>query len=385
MADNAVTRIVFLDTEAFDHHSRDFTAANLRILLRLASTEEIRVILTAVTENEVRKHLDNDAKDAFKRLQNYKRMSRAVKRILPDPKLQPEDEESVRKDLHQEFDTFLEHAKVEVISIDMVAPGPIFKKYFEQKPPFGAKDKKCEFPDAFAFAALEQWCIDNSAKVYVVGGDGDWKRACKDHANLIYVERLDELLEKFGDSVQVTAVKEALSKVRDDVIEFIKEKAYNLDFYVSDNLVEGELDGIEIDLEVGDFHVVEAKDGKAFVSVPCTLDISGDVTAMDPNSMWTDPDTGELKSVWHLRGSAEHETERDVTMEVTYDPNDTDNVGFKNVQFEDRRVEFDVDEHDLSCSDEDEFEEPDFEPPDYEPPDYEPPDYEPPDHDHEEP
>ena len=191
--------------------------------------------------------------------------------------------------------------------------------------------------------------------MYVVSGDPDWKRACKDNPDLIYVERLDELLEKFGDSVQVTAVREALSKVRDNVREFVEQKAYDLDFFVSDNLVDGELDDIQIELEVEEFHVVEARNGNAIVSVSCRLNITADVTAMDPNSIWTDPDTGELRSVWQLRGSVQHETERDVTMDVSYDADNTDAIAFNNVQFEDRTVEVDVDEHELTCSDEDEL------------------------------
>ena len=355
MSDTATTPNVFVDTEVFDHHSRDFDSANFRILRRLASSGAIRLLLTTITEHEVRSHIDADARDAFKRLQNYKRMSRAIKRVLPDPKLEPHDEEVIRKDLQKDFDHFIKTAQIDILAIDDVAPGPIFKRYFEQRPPFGNKDKKSEFPDAFAVAALDGWCNKNSAKVYVVSGDPDWKRACKDNPNLIYLERLDELLEKFGDSVQVSAVREALSKVRDNVREFVERKAYDLDFFVSDNLIDGELDDIQIDLEVEEFHVIEAKDGNAVVSVSCRLNITADVTAMDPNSIWTDPDTGELRSVWRLRGSVQHETERDATMDVTYYAGNTDAIGFKNVQFEARSVEVDVDEHGLTCSDEDEL------------------------------
>lgn len=360
MRDTAVTPNVFIDTEVFDHHSRDFQSANLRVLRRLGASGEINLILTEITEHEVRAHIDSDARDAFKRLKNYKRMSQAVKRILPDPKLEPQDEETIRKDLQKEFEEFIRDAKFTILSVDDVPAGPIFKNYFAQKPPFGDKNKKSEFPDAFAVAALEGWCEKKFEKMYVVSGDPDWKRACKDNSDLVYVERLDELLEKFGDSVQVTAVKEALSKVREDVVEFIEQETYNLDLFVSDNLVDAELDDVQIDVQVGEFHVVEANNGKAIVSVPCTLNINADVAAMDPNSMWTDPDTGELKSVWHLRGSVEHETERDATMEVTYDENNTDTVGFKNVRLEDRSVEIDVEESALSCSDEDEFADFDF-------------------------
>lgn len=360
MADTALTLNVFIDTEVFDHHSRDFQSANLRALRRLGSSGEINLFLTEITEHEVRAHIDSDAKDAFKRLQNYKRMSRAVKRVLPDPKLEPEDEGAIQKDLQKDFDEFMRDAKIEILSVDGVPAGPIFKKYFEQKPPFGDKNKKSEFPDAFALAALEVWCKAKSTKIYVVSGDSDWKRACNANPDLLHVERLDELLEKFGDSVQITAVKEALSKVWDDVVEFIDREAYNLDFFVSDNLLDAELDVIEIELQVGELHVVEAKDGKAIVSVPCTLRINAEVTAMDPDSMWTDPDTGELKSVWHLRGSVEHETERDATMEVTYEASNTDTVGFTNVRFEDKYIDFDVDQRELSCSDEDEFADIDF-------------------------
>ena len=142
MSDTATTPNVFVDTEVFDHHSRDFDSANLRILRRLASSGTIKLVLTTITEHEVRSHIDADAKDAFKHLQTT---SRAIKRVLPDPKLEPHDEEAIRKDLQKDFDDFIKTAKIEILAIDDVAPGPIFKKYFERDLHLATRTRKVSF------------------------------------------------------------------------------------------------------------------------------------------------------------------------------------------------------------------------------------------------
>jgi hypothetical protein len=77
-----------------------------------------------------------------------------------------------------------------------------------------------------------------------------------------------------------------------------------------------------------------ATSGQAVVTAFCALNISAFVTADDPNSMWTDPDTGDLKSVWHLRGTVEQEMECDVTVSVTYDVKRLEAVEIGKVEFE---------------------------------------------------
>ena len=362
MADNAVTPNVFLDTEVFDGQGLNFTSPNFIRLIRLATAGKVKLFLTTVTREEIKRHLDAHAKKAFRQISDYRRASRVVKKLLPPETtaaLAAADVEAIRDDLHKDFTTFIDDTAAEILSVNDVSPEAVFERYFQQKPPFGDQHKKSEFPDAFACAALQAWCAKTRSRMYVVSGDPDWRRVCKTDAVLIHLNRLDELLEQFEDSVIVTAIKEFLSARKEQVEELIKEEAHNLDYFVSDNLIDGEYDDLEVDVVVEEFHVVEAADGQAVVTAFCTLNLRASVTADDPNSMWTDPDTGDVNSVWHLRGSAEQEIERDVAVSVTYDVKRPENVTISKVEFEDKSVEIEVDEQDLSCSDEDELDETD--------------------------
>jgi hypothetical protein len=357
MPDNAVTPNVFIDTEVFDSQGLDFASPNFMRLIRLATAGEVKLFLTTVTREEIKRHLDEHATKAFKQMGDYRRASRIVKKMLPPEALAAlgtADEGAIRHDLHRDFTAFIDNTKTEILSINKVSPDAVFKRYFEQKPPFGDRHKKNEFPDAFACAALQAWCARTKSKMYVVSGDHDWKRVCAADPALIHLNRLDRLLEQFADSIIVTAIREFLVARKEEVEGLINSEAENLDYYISDNLIDGEYDDLEVSTEVEEFHVVEAADGQAVITAFCTVRIQAFITADDPNSMWTDPDTRDVKSVWQLRGSVEQENECDVTVSVTYDPKRPEDVKIGKVEFQDKSVEIEVEEGQLSCSAEDE-------------------------------
>jgi hypothetical protein len=358
MPDSAITPNVFLDTEVFDGQGLDFASPNFMRLIRLATAGTVKLFLTTVTREEIKRHLDEHATKAFKQMSDYRRASRIVKKMLPPDMLATlgtADEGAIRNDLHRDFTVFTDNTKAEILSIDEVSPDAVFKRYFEQKPPFGDRHKKNEFPDAFACAALQAWCARTKSKIYVVSGDPDWKWVCASDPSLIHLNSLDQLLEQFADSVVVTAIKEVLAARKEEVEKLINSEAENLDYYVSDNLIDGEYDDLEVNTEVEEFHVVEVADGQAVVTAFCTITIQASITADDPNSMWTDPDTRDVKSVWELRGSVEQENECDVTVSVTYDQKRPEDVKIGKVEFQDKSVEIEVEEGQLGCSAEDEW------------------------------
>ena len=81
---------------------------------------------------------------------------------------------------------------------------------------------------------------------------------------------------------------------------------------------------------------MEATAGEAVVTAFCTLRIRAFVTALDPDSMWIDPDTRDMHSVWRLRGNIEQEMERNVAVSVTYDVKHPENVKIDEVEFKHR-------------------------------------------------
>ncbi len=392
MPDSALTPNVFLDTEVFEAHNLDLSSPNLRRLVRLTRAGKVNLLLTSVTRREVLAHLDEKAKEAFRHIKEFRRAARTMRKILPGAAvdaLEAADKDAACKTLRTEFDSFIVETKATVVPVDKVCPEEIFEKYFAGAAPFGEGNKKSEFPDAFACGALQAWRATNeSGKIYIVSNDNDWKRACKDDPNLLSVTRIDELLQLFADSVLVTAILEALESMREDLVERVKQKAMDLDYFPGDQLIEGEVDDVEeVDAEIEDFHVVEVKDGLAAVSVDCKLTVSALISAQDADSGIYDHEAEDMHYVWTASGSVTRTLERVVEVSLSYEVDHPERCTITGLDFEDNSVDLDVSEHELSRDDDNEYDDiepPDYGPddtgpPDYEPPDYEPPDYEPPD------
>lgn len=372
MPDSAATSNVFLDTQALEAHQFDFDSRNLRLLIRLAAEGHIRVVLTTVTVSEIQAHIDDHAKKAYRQIDTLRRISPLVKSRLSSEAhavLASASEEEFRLSMRTAFDKFLADTKATILSVDSVSPEAVFKKYFESQPPFGDGNKKSEFPDAFASAALQAWCsTEGNAKIYVVSDDKDWRRTCSGDGALVHIGQVSELLEKFADFVLVTAIKDALTAKKDQLKALIEGKAKDL-YYFSTDGVEAEIEEVEeAEVEIEDAFVVDAEDGNAVANVFCTLRYKVFVVDDDPESGIYDHEEGGMHYVYRRSGSVEGEVERSVTVDIAYDQARPENIVFQAIAFD--RDEVDVDLEDASLSREDEGEdEHDYyeEPPEEEP------------------
>ncbi len=374
MADSAATNNVFLDTEVFDCHQFDFGASSFRRLVRLAADGPMRVLLTTVTVSEVRRHIDEHAERAFKQVETFRRILPLTRRVVTPElheALSSTTTEEFRQAIHTAFDHFLADTKASVLSVDGVSPEAIFKAYFEVKPPFGDGAKKNEFPDAFASAALLAWAAeDENGKVYVVSNDKDWRRVCQDNAAFLHMAQLSELLEKYADSELVSYIREAINDRQDELKTLLDAAAKELYFYSSDG-VEAEIEEPdEVDVKIDDFHVIEAKDGKATVNLACTLHYAVTITDDDPDSGYTDPDDGDRRFVFRRSGTVEGDDEAAVTLTLLYDQAHPEQVTFGTVAFAQQEVHVSFEDGDLSR--EDDYDDDDYDFPDEEPSDEEP-------------
>lgn len=373
MADSAATNNVFLDTEVFDCHQFDFGALSFCRLVRLAADGPMRVLLTTVTVSEIRKHIDEHAEKAFKQVETFRRilpLTRSV--VTPDlhQALSGTTAEEFRQSLHRSFDNFLTETKATIVSVDGVSPEAIFKAYFEVKPPFGDGAKKSEFPDAFASAALRAWVAENgNSSIYIVSNDKDWRRLCQDEAAFIHQSQLSELLEKYADSELVSYIREAITERLAELKDKLDAAAKELYYYSSDG-VEAEIEEPDdVDVTIDDFHVIEAKDGQATISLSCSLHYAVTITDDDPDSGWTDPDDGERRFVYRRSGTVEGEDEIEATLTMQYDQAHPDQVELGTVTFAQQELHVSFEDSDLSRDDDNDYDDYDF--PDEEPPEEE--------------
>src|SRR6202011_164673 len=98
-------------------------------------------------------------------------------------------------ELWERVEEQLKQAKVEIICGSSIATGPIFDAYFAQKPPFGTGEKRKEFPDAFALAALEACCEENVEEFHVITTDGTVWVACDASDDLYPLEKLADFVD----------------------------------------------------------------------------------------------------------------------------------------------------------------------------------------------
>lgn len=366
MPDSAESKFVFVDTEVFDRHKHSLESPNIVRLRELTESGAVELFLTTVTVREIKSHLEREATKAFQQLKSYRRASSVVQRIVPNAEFGPEDEAPFKDAVFGEFDAFLTNCRSTVLDVDQVSAESVFEAYFSQKPPFDAQDKKSEFPDAFAIAALRCWCEANEAMMYVVTGDKDWKRACREDSRLLYVQSLESLLEKFQDSATVAMIQRLLRSQIEEVKRLVTAEAEKLDVTVSLNLCDGEHEDFSVDdIEFDEFHVVEAEDGDATVSVYCTLMVSAHVMADDPDSTYKDPDSGDYNSVWRISGQIEQEIEVEVSIHCGYNPNSPETIEISSVELECGSIELDPEDGELTRDDDDEREDDYFGPDTY--------------------
>ncbi len=351
LSDDFETENVFLDTEVFESAGRDFSAKAMRRLIELIESGVLRLYLTSVTVAEIRSHLDADLKDSLKALSNYKRYSKLLKRIIPTPNLENEDEGNLRAELHAEFDAFIKESKAEIVDATDVCAQSVLDDYFAVRAPFGKDNKKHEFPDAIAIKSITSWCESNEECTFVVSGDKDWVRATKRESRLRHFRTINELFECFlDDTTLVARIKELLESQEDELRQEILLAAEQLEFSVDEDLLNLEILNPEIsdlvisDVSWDDLHVVDVGDGEATVSVFCKFLVSATIRVDDDSTAWKDPVTKEIKWSGTLSDELKEDFESFVEIRVSYEGRKPDALEIIDAVFETSEFEFDVGE-----------------------------------------
>lgn len=192
------SRYVFIDTSAYESKNFQFGKYALGKLEEFIKSEELTLIITDITIKEVEKHLREKAFEAAGLVKKIKKNAMFL-RNTPDLPCYGIFEnisgDEIYDIVYKKFQSFLEIGNVENISVDSIKPSIVFEKYFSEKPPFGKKNKKSEFPDAFVLEAINQASLNMSELIYVVSTDPDMKKFCNSIDNLTYLEKVDDLID----------------------------------------------------------------------------------------------------------------------------------------------------------------------------------------------
>jgi len=189
-----------LDTSVIQGASYSFSSG---ALARLADQLPpwLNLWLTDIVAREVMQHRMDSVRRAAQQIRGgYSDIRRflagAEIRLLPDP------EDYVSSAIHH-FDSQLQwflkshHGTlIEPQSGGLVMQ--VFKRYFDQTPPFGGgRDKKHEFPDAASLLMLESHAHITGTKVIAVSGDEGWHNFARTSDMIYCVRNLSELTNLF--------------------------------------------------------------------------------------------------------------------------------------------------------------------------------------------
>ena len=130
--------------------------------------------------------------------------------------------------------------------------GLVLDQYFGRKAPFDKEGSK-EFPDAIALLALENWCVRNQERIYIVSKDKAVQRAAAGSDWLISVDSLDRLLGLVAEANESEIAKTISIAFNEPPL--VKDLEDGLSYQIGE--VGGVYDGERDDGEVIGMEIVE--------------------------------------------------------------------------------------------------------------------------------
>ncbi len=218
------TREVFIDTEVYRSEGYDLTKPFMIALTQQVSADRLKLHVSDITLAESRRHIMLNAKQGLERVKAAQNAIRKWAGKAPESVNKPSkqkkklDASKMGGEMYAIFQSGLPYEHLHRASEQSAST--ILADYFNRRAPFDATDGKSvkEFPDAFVIAALDNWCTDNDAKMYVLTKDRAMQRAVADRPNLIPLSGLAPLLE--------LAAKDQSPGITDAVDEIIETEVF---------------------------------------------------------------------------------------------------------------------------------------------------------------
>ncbi len=264
---------VFLDTQFFDANQLDFFNKTFDVLRLNVAAGHIRVFSTAVTQQEVERHVRERAQKINAKLESIRNDS-----ILRHVTCAPFDSFRVTPTTTDIVDVMLTQLKeswdrleTRTLPISEVDLPSILDDYFAGRPPFGSGRKKSEFPDAVAASALRIWCEAHSQRMHIVSGDSDWESTCEVVLEFSFHREVAEVLEQFPDANISNAIRQWITSnmpaVKEEIADAFMKHKLSHSQRVKRRILNADVTWIRID----DVFVILAENGVATVQVPCKI------------------------------------------------------------------------------------------------------------------
>jgi hypothetical protein len=253
----------------FDQNSHNYSSTAVQRLKELVEDKKIKIYLTTITTREVEAHIKESVEEAQANIQ----AALTKHRFLKNSNLTSIasvfggiNVKEVIDELKGKFKNWMSEMSVELIPIEGLPIEEIFDKYFGRHPPFNEKKKK-EFPDAFTILALEKWCKENKAKMYVISSDGDMSSACNASAFLKSVKSLPQFLDLLTKGEKLAEFAYSLfEKYRSSIITRLRQTIH-MYWYWSMNPGEHFVQSHVESISLPEKYLIEVEEGKAIFEV----------------------------------------------------------------------------------------------------------------------
>lgn len=243
MSDNSLVNesviLAFVDTSAIDPMFNNFNnMEHLFVALKKhVDSYKLLLITHEISVREMECHIKDEISKLFEKYTAIQK-SKELALLNGNKKYQflfnNVDCEQIINDVIKELKNKLKEIGVKVLKTGSISTKKLLDDYFYSKPPFGAKNKKAEFPDAIMLQSLIK-AVGTEHRIHIVANDGDWENVCKSNCNFLLHKNLNSLLDYINkDNVASTAIKTFLSEpfVIKEVTLKLEEIIRDMDFNV---------------------------------------------------------------------------------------------------------------------------------------------------------
>lgn len=219
---------ISIDTSYFENQKFNFEGPTLSTLKQFSKGNPIKFIISNIICKEIHSHLLKISNEMETAIKKYQKESSDNDTFLRN---------SLKETLENRFLSFMKSTGLHIIEASdfPISLDKIIDNYFEGNPPF-SKNKKYEFPDAFALEILEEYGKSNNAKVVVVSKDPDWKNYSDKSLYLEYYDDLSdaiteinnkETLNNYKNKSILKNIEEKIKKTEREIVDFLDNNLYD--------------------------------------------------------------------------------------------------------------------------------------------------------------
>ncbi|WP_321488371.1 PIN domain-containing protein [uncultured Hyphomonas sp.] len=190
---------VFVDTQVYRKERLNRQSSNIQSLRRRVYSGSVRVLSTSVLRRELAAQaltIQNEFIQATRKAVANSGVAELSGDARIGTLLDLEKNQINSTKIKQSADRLLSYLQADEVDIPDDGLSTIFDWYFAGLPPFGAKGKKSEFPDAANKLALLHYARSNHVTVSIVSGDEDWKKTCEKQEEFDHYDRLEMFLDE---------------------------------------------------------------------------------------------------------------------------------------------------------------------------------------------